>query len=146
MIQAAHPVDSHPTLRAARCGAVDGVCPPHRVPDLGGDTLHRPLRGLRPGAPDDVREALDLPAPGHDERFWRGGHRCAGAGLRPPRVGAVAPGDGGGSVAWSSRPITPFMHYPPRSARSLYIGRSSTNIKHSMHGRHLPTSHSPQGL
>ena len=26
------PVDSHPTLRAARCGAVDGVLPPHRDP------------------------------------------------------------------------------------------------------------------
>ena len=29
------PVDSHPTLRAARCGAGDGVFPPHRDP-IGG--------------------------------------------------------------------------------------------------------------
>ena len=58
-----------------------GVCRARiRVADLGGDTLHRPLGGLRPGAPDDVREALDLPAPGHDARVWRGGHRCAGDG------------------------------------------------------------------
>ena len=40
-----------------------------RVPDLGGEKLHRPLRGLWPGAPDRGREALDLPAPGHDERL-----------------------------------------------------------------------------
>ena len=87
-----------------------GVCRARiRVADLGGDKLHRPLGGLRPGAPDDVREALDLPAPGHDERFWLGGHRCAGDGLRPPRVGAAAPGDGSGSVACARRPITPFM-------------------------------------
>ena len=37
----------------------------------------------------------------------------AGDGRRPPGVGAAAPGDGGGSVAGSRRPITPFMHYPP---------------------------------
>ena len=61
-----------------------------RVADLGGDTLHRPLRGLRSGAPDRGREALDLPAPGHDERFWRCGHRCQGDGLWPPSVGAAA--------------------------------------------------------
>ena len=42
---------------------------------LGGEKLHRPLRGLRPGVPDRGREALDLPAPGHDERFRRCGHR-----------------------------------------------------------------------
>ena len=70
------PVDSHPTLRAARCGAVDGVCPPHRVADLGGDTLHRPLGGLRPGAPNGGREAFDLPATGQDERCGRRGRRC----------------------------------------------------------------------
>ena len=34
-----------------------------RVADLGGEKLHRPLRGLWPGAPDRGREALDLPAP-----------------------------------------------------------------------------------
>ena len=42
---------------------------------------HMPLRGLRPGAPDRGREALDLPAHAHDERrfrrygHWRQGHR-----------------------------------------------------------------------
>ena len=49
-----------------------------------------------------VRAALDLPAPGHDERFRRCGHRCRGDGLRPPRVRAAAPGVGGGSVVWCS--------------------------------------------
>ena len=40
-----------------------------RVADLGREKLHRPLRGLWPGAEDRGREALDLPAPGHDERL-----------------------------------------------------------------------------
>ena len=49
-----------------------------RVADLGGEKLHRPLGGLRPGAPDRGREALDLPAPGQDERRGRRGHRGQG--------------------------------------------------------------------
>ena len=108
--------------------------------------LHRPLRGLRSGAPDRGREALDLPAPGHDERFWRGGHRCEGDGLRPPSVGAAALGAGAVSVAWSRRPITPFMHYPPPRARGLCLGRPSTNLAYSMRARHRPTSHAPPGV
>ena len=63
-----------------------------RVADLGRDKLHRPLGGLRPGAQDHGRKALDLPAPGHDD------HQRA-----------AAPGDGAGSCAVSHRPITPFM-------------------------------------
>ena len=58
-----------------------------RVADLGGKKLHRPLRGLRPGAPDDVWEALDLPAPWHDERLRRRQGR-RGWGSRPCRIRA----------------------------------------------------------
>ena len=49
-------------------------------------------------------------------------------------------------VACARRPITPFMHYPPRPARILCIGRPSTNIAYRMRARHRPTSHAPQGV
>ena len=56
-----------------------------RVANLAGDKFHRPLRGLRSGAPDRGREALDLPASGQDERFWRRCHRCQGVRRRQGR-------------------------------------------------------------
>ena len=42
-----------------------------RVTDLGREKLNRPLRGLRPGPQDNVREALDRPASWQDERIRR---------------------------------------------------------------------------
>ena len=90
MIQAAHLLTV-----TRRCELLDvarsTVWSPHRVADLGGDTLHRPLRGLRSGAQDHGREALDLPAPGHDERFWRCGHRRLGAGRPAVRCARRGP-------------------------------------------------------
>ena len=53
-----------------------------------GETLARvrgPLGGLRPGAPDCGREALDLPGPGQDERLRRYGHRGQGVRRRQGR-------------------------------------------------------------
>ena len=67
----------------------------------------------------------------------------AGAGRRPPIVRAAAPGDGAGTVACSRRPITRFMGSSTRPARSLRLGRPSTNLAHNMRARHRPTSHAP---
>ena len=51
---------------------------------LGGEKFNRPLGGLRPGAPDDVLEDLDLPAHGQDERRGRRG---------PPAPGPASVGE-----------------------------------------------------
>ena len=93
-----------------------------------------------------MRAAASRPRP----VLVRGGHRCAGDGLRAPVVRAAAPGDGAGAVAWSRRPITPLygtLTTPrPHPLRILTSRRSSTNLEHSMRAVHLPKSHSPQGL
>ena len=51
-----------------------------------------------------------------------------------------------GSVACAHRPITRFMGPAPPPARGLCLGRSSTNIAHSMPAVTRPNSYSLQRL
>ena len=70
-----------------------------RIADLGGEKFHGPLGGLRPAAPDDGREAIDLPAAAHDEcRFRRCGHGRQGA---PAAAGLARVGESAGLSAQS---------------------------------------------
>ena len=97
------------------------------------DPTNSTVRSAACGPAHEGWEALDVPAPGHGERRWRCGHRSARAtGAGPPRVGAAAPGAGAGSVAVSRRPITPFMHYSPRTRPALHPERSFSNMSQEM--------------